>query len=170
MTGRKPPALAAWLLKWLGVCDANEPLVGDLAEEFQDGRSRVWYWRQTLSAIWIQSGPRSLGALIGWAAQLGVVFAMRQYTPTSSWVALPVGAAILILLNPALGRFTTRAAPRLRLPVSVFDDFAYYLANYLLIASFLPMKITTLLFCEVAWFIARQVAQVFTCGPRAART
>jgi hypothetical protein len=166
MRKRKPPSLAAWLLKRLGVCDANEPLIGDLAEEFQDGRSAAWYWRQTLSAMWHQSGARSAGAFIGWTAQLLVVFAMRQYSPTTSWVALPVGAAILILLSPPLGRFTKRAAHRL--PAVALDDFAYYFANYLLFASFLPMKVTTLLFCEVAWFIARQVAQVFSCRNRPA--
>jgi len=166
MTKRRPPALAAWLLKRLGIADANEPLVGDLTEEFQNGRSASWYWRQTASALRRYVGPRSVSALVGWTAQLAVVLAMRQFTPTS-WVALPVGAAILILLNPALGRFTKRAAPRLRLPVSALDDFSYYLANYLLIASFLvPMKVTTVLLCEVLWFIARQVAWVFSCRPR----
>ncbi|HKD08284.1 MAG TPA: hypothetical protein VKB79_20450 [Bryobacteraceae bacterium] len=166
MTERKPPTLATCLLKWLGVSDANEPLVGDLTEEFQNGRSAAWYWRQTLSALRRYLGPHSVGALIGWAAQLAVVLTMRHYNPQSSWVALPVGAAILILLSPPLGRFTKRAAPRLRLRAVALDDFAYYLANYLMIASFLPMKVTTVLYCEVLWFIARQLALVFSCRPR----
>ena len=168
MTERKPPSLATWLLNRLGVCDANEPLVGDLTEEFENGRSAAWFWRQTLCAMWHRAGRREAAASIGWAAQLVVVFAMRQYIPATSWVAMPVGAAILILLSPALGRYTKRAAPRLRLPAIALDDFTYYLANYLMFA-FVPMKVRTVLLCEVLWFIARQLAQAFSCRPRPTR-
>ena len=44
-----PPRLATWLLGWLE--DTCSPLVGDLYEEWQDGRSARWFWRQTMSVL-----------------------------------------------------------------------------------------------------------------------
>jgi hypothetical protein len=49
---RRPPAFATWLLERFGVKRQNEALMGDLAEEYQAGQSRMWYWWQTLVAIW----------------------------------------------------------------------------------------------------------------------
>jgi hypothetical protein len=48
---RKTPAVATWLLERFGVKRQNEALIGDLAEEYQAGRSRGWYWWQTLMAM-----------------------------------------------------------------------------------------------------------------------
>ena len=44
-----PPRLATLLLR--GLAPPNDPLAGDLAEEFAAGRSASWYWRQVGSAI-----------------------------------------------------------------------------------------------------------------------
>ena len=49
MTHRAAPRLASWLLKRLGY--ENEPLAGDLLEEFHDGRTAIWYWRQVMTTI-----------------------------------------------------------------------------------------------------------------------
>jgi hypothetical protein len=46
-----PPALATWLLSRLLTGEKSESLIGDLMEQYQRGRSRVWYWRQTVSAL-----------------------------------------------------------------------------------------------------------------------
>jgi hypothetical protein len=49
MTPRRPPRLAVALLnRFIG---DNEPLVGDLLEEFQTRRSSLWLWRQVLVAV-----------------------------------------------------------------------------------------------------------------------
>ncbi|MYN64313.1 MAG: hypothetical protein F4X11_04700 [Acidobacteria bacterium] len=45
----RPPRLATWLLGRLE--DASSPLVGDLYEEWQNGRSARWFWRQTMSVL-----------------------------------------------------------------------------------------------------------------------
>jgi hypothetical protein len=45
----RPPRLAVALLTRF-VPD-EEPLTGDLIEEFAAGRSRAWFWRQTIAAV-----------------------------------------------------------------------------------------------------------------------
>jgi hypothetical protein len=59
MTLRIPPRMATWLLKHFGPGYRNESLAGDLFEEFQQDRTRAWYWRQTAAAILI-GGTRLL--------------------------------------------------------------------------------------------------------------
>jgi hypothetical protein len=56
MTLLKPPKLATWLLERLTSGYHNDPLAGDLIEEYGRGRSRVWYWRQVLIAILVSTG------------------------------------------------------------------------------------------------------------------
>jgi hypothetical protein len=50
-----PPKLAAWLLERLSSGYHRESLEGDLFEELARGRTRSWYWRQVLIAIFIAS-------------------------------------------------------------------------------------------------------------------
>ena len=50
-----PPAVAARLLKRLVPTQDHDVLLGDLAEEYQRGRSAVWYWLQILAAILVGS-------------------------------------------------------------------------------------------------------------------
>ena len=45
-----PPRLATRLLDWLE--GTNSPLVGDVHEEWQGGRSARWFWRQTMSVFY----------------------------------------------------------------------------------------------------------------------
>ena len=46
-----PPKLATWLLEQFCRVRKNAPLAGDLMEEFKQGRSSAWYWRQVFWAI-----------------------------------------------------------------------------------------------------------------------
>ena len=46
-----PPALATTLLESLIPPRTSTGLIGDLVEEYRNGRSRTWYWRQTISAL-----------------------------------------------------------------------------------------------------------------------
>jgi hypothetical protein len=66
MTQRAPPRFALWLLKHLGSPYQGEALAGDLIEQFQEGRGRAWYWRQTVTAI-VLARWRFVGVL-PWAA------------------------------------------------------------------------------------------------------
>jgi hypothetical protein len=51
--------MATWLLKHLGPGYRSESLAGDLFEEYQQDRTRAWYWRQTAAAILV-GGTRLL--------------------------------------------------------------------------------------------------------------
>jgi len=51
---RQPPRPATWLLERLGGSCNLDPLIGDLAEQFAQGRSRFWYWWQTTGVLGIQ--------------------------------------------------------------------------------------------------------------------
>lgn len=73
-----PPRLASWLLcHQVGGYQA-ESLVGDLTEEYAQGRSEGWFWRQVLSAVarsylrvFRVYGLRFLGAMAaGWGVFL----------------------------------------------------------------------------------------------------
>lgn len=46
----RPPPLAAWMLSRSLRGHRGEALLGDLAEEYRRGRSRMWYRRQALCA------------------------------------------------------------------------------------------------------------------------
>jgi hypothetical protein len=51
MSSSQPPRLANWLLHHLASGPKPESLVGDLIEQYRNGRSATWYWRQVLTAI-----------------------------------------------------------------------------------------------------------------------
>jgi hypothetical protein len=75
MTDRPPPRAASWLLAHLLPGPRFEPLLGDLDEQFAEGRSRLWYWRQALGAMAIHvagvirtHGPSFAGAIVAGCA------------------------------------------------------------------------------------------------------
>ena len=53
MTAPKPPRLAEALLGRLAL--DNEPLAGDIIEEFRRRHSRLWLWRQLIAALVMQA-------------------------------------------------------------------------------------------------------------------
>jgi hypothetical protein len=56
MNSSKPPVVATWLFEKFLSSSANflsdSALIGDLVERYQKGRSRTWYWKQVVVAIW----------------------------------------------------------------------------------------------------------------------
>jgi hypothetical protein len=92
MTARKPPRFARWLVEHFASSYQREALVGDLFEEYQSGRSRLWYWRQALYAVarvahgfsFVRRLTRRLVVLLAIAA-LGVgtlTWAATTYAPS----------------------------------------------------------------------------------------
>jgi hypothetical protein len=82
MRSSQPPAGATWLLRQLGCGPRNEAILGDLIEQWGQGRSHLWYWRQCLIAIAIgtcgevrQRKLRTFVAIsVGW-----MIFAFYRY-------------------------------------------------------------------------------------------
>jgi len=71
MSFRTPPRVATWLLKRFGPGYRRDSLLGDLFEEYQRGRSRAWYWRQTGAALLPQV---ALGMALRVLIEIAVIF------------------------------------------------------------------------------------------------
>ena len=110
MNLRQPPAIASWLLDWLGYTGQNPALAGDLLEEFRSGRSTAWYWRQTLQVIAAGTVRNAFGQrryvtalLSGFGAQAAVAFGLwRIHTPPSTHGVVAWLVALLALLVVAI--------------------------------------------------------------------
>jgi hypothetical protein len=100
MRSSHPPVVATWVLTRF--CNRNEVLAGDLAEEYQRGRTVAWYWRQVLVAILVSFGNEirtnkllTVRAVItGWAALIlsGYLIGFPLYRLCSrAMVALGLG-------------------------------------------------------------------------------
>ena len=90
MKPRTPPRLAEWLLQRLAASYRRDSLLGDVLEQYQQGRSRAWYWGQV--------GSASSWALLRFARSATVTRAAR--------VILRVTGEILAILK----RFATAFA------------------------------------------------------------
>ena len=89
----KPPRLALALLQRFVPDD--EPLSGDLVEEFQLRRSRTWFWWQVLTAIVVslRRGPREIRPLRlvdGMVAPDDRHLRVRQDWPAVNLTASPI--------------------------------------------------------------------------------
>jgi len=114
MTNAVPPRIATWLLERLGPDYRNESLAGDLFEEYQQGRSRAWYWREVILAICIGRAmslrrllPRlAASALLRFSTEvaglLGVIALSQQFRHAcaSGWMA---DFASIVALLAAIG-------------------------------------------------------------------
>ena len=114
MRSQHPPHLAQLLLNRLA---PNEPLAGDLQEEYRSGRSTVWYWRQVIAAIAsasLQRGdlhqlfaPQSMTMLI---VMLGVVSVCAVFTVKMAIFMLLDDGVRQMLIGPAGAREILRLA------------------------------------------------------------
>jgi len=91
---RIPPALASWILRYLA--NRNEALEGDLLEEFHQGRSASWYWRQVLRALLLSfSAPLRTGWRVIWT----VVFPVVWCTGMNEFTHLAALSPLMVALN-----------------------------------------------------------------------
>ena len=128
----KPPVVATAILTRLG--PRNESIVGDIFEEYRAGRSRLWFWRQVLSAVFF-SAVREIGR-----------------HPVRTMSAIATGWAVLLLVFVLLG---DRAANGLAKLVWNWERPMGYTAQ-----EWWPFWITAAVvsysgFSISAWFVAR---------------
>lgn len=123
MKSSKPPALATWLVEHVIPGDHNEALAGDLMEQFRQGRSVAWYWRQVVGAI-----------LVGWSMGFRILY-----------TAAGVTAVWTLALSQFYGRFWVFA--QVQAPVIWAMRHGWTLTRAFLIGSFvlynaLPLALT----------------------------
>jgi len=73
MKSSKPPVLATWVVEHMVPGGTNDALAGDLLEQFSQGRSASWYWRQAIGAILAGFSKQRLIL----AAAIGATFVWR---------------------------------------------------------------------------------------------
>ena len=93
MTIRTPPRMATWLLKHLGPRYRSESLAGDLFEEYQQDRTRGWYWRQTAAAIMV-GGTRLLRVRLPRFVLTAVLRALIEFGIVLGGIALAESKAM----------------------------------------------------------------------------
>lgn len=182
MMSRKPPRFAEWLLRRSGIASSNEPLHGDLLEEFGDGRSSFWFWKQTLAALarCVSFAPNLTVAYIaGWLAQLCLATPLWYYHWPSRLVSAGAGIGLMFLrlrgrrylvgdnfswsdvpglLKDGRGPFRWRSIPLWMLVAA--DEGADLLETYLLMSAAIgPFEGPLFLFCEISWLLTHAVAR-----------
>jgi hypothetical protein len=85
MRTARPPMLAAWLLSQL---TADEALIGDLVERYQDRRSAVWFWKQVLWTLAISSVQKIR------TNRCRLSFRSMEFNPKALWVSVVAISAI----------------------------------------------------------------------------
>ena len=135
MRTSRPPIIAAWILDRFGSSPETDVIAGDLLEEYQQGRSRLWYWREVTVAIltgtWPEVRQHSLSLLgaiaMGWILDLAwhsviTPFAyslIDRYVFSSPRDAWQFAFGVFLVEAPlavAIGWTTARFARRCRIP------------------------------------------------------
>jgi len=117
-----PPKAAMWLLRHVRPGSHNQALTGDLLEQFREGRSRGWFWKQVLIAmavgvlgeVW-RHWPQFIYAIAGTAMQVffrrsveGAPFFFHWWVLPWPWSQLVLEGSPQVLL--ALGALPVLAA------------------------------------------------------------
>ena len=91
---------ATWLLGYLADSPYFESMIGDLDEFCAEGRSQIWYWRQTLVALAVRFAQEiwcnkfvAFGILVAaWAFMpvynLGRLFALKALVARGAFIPL----------------------------------------------------------------------------------
>ena len=148
MSSRSAPRAATWLLERVGGRSRIDPLIGDLVEQFEAGRSRLWYWRQAVGTVAIDLAHTlrshafsfiaavAAGFALIWLLDAGYSYALRplrenlttvsQHPWTAQAVLLVAGMVMCGLLTDVLIVVTVCVVTRIHRshPRAVLSIFA----------------------------------------------
>jgi hypothetical protein len=63
MRNRKPPGLASWIVRTVAPAYWRQSFIGDLNEEYAQGRTALWYWSE-VAALLVVIGAKRLQAAL----------------------------------------------------------------------------------------------------------
>ena len=118
MSSKQPPRIATWMLKHFGSGPDNDALLGDLAEQYPQKDSAMWYWRQAMKAIPVSffqeiQGHKRIAAralLTGWVMWIlgGISIFPLAFLGTNVGYDFepryPIGTAWSFMWMPVLGQ------------------------------------------------------------------
>jgi hypothetical protein len=118
MTPKQPPRIPTWMLKHFGCGPNNEAVLGDLAEQYLQKDSAIWYWRQAVKAIPVSffreiRGHKRIAAralLTGWS--MWILAGMSIFPLVFFWSDTgfyferrdPIGSTLSFMWMPVLGQ------------------------------------------------------------------
>jgi hypothetical protein len=132
MRPSRPPVIAAWLLQRFGPLQETDAIAGDLLEHYQHGRSRTWYWREVLVAIftgtWFelrQHSVRLIAAItLAWVVSVAwhqwltgaeyslvvryILGGAQARLDQMAWVGFLLDAPLALTMGWAVARFAPR--------------------------------------------------------------
>lgn len=109
MSSGTAPRVATWLLERIGGRSRYDPLIGDLIEQFEQGHSRLWYWRQAVGTLAIDlartlrlqafsfTAAVAAGCTLIWVCHAGYSYALQPLHENLSTVSLHPWAAPAVL-------------------------------------------------------------------------
>lgn len=172
MSDREPPRVATWLAQYLVPGPKRESLLGDLIEQYLQGRSGIWYWRQVLVAILVGNlheilvhkmlAVRTLA--IGWTLyylfSFPVIWAARI---TESWVSQHLIVCNAATFSCQFWRNQLSAEPLIYLAAAVSGAIVARLHKKRPVAMLLLYAGSVLLFecaLSLSWMVSQSVPPV----------
>ena len=138
----RPPVLATWLLERF--C-ADVALAGDLVEQYREGKSVAWYWKQAIAAVSVYSVSQILEHK--WLAVRAIA------TGYFIWYVLN-NMFLHGVLKPVMDTTALRVA-------YMFIGYAFWVANGWTIARLHRPYSTAMVMAYVLWAIAASVPPVY---------
>jgi hypothetical protein len=142
MRSGHPPAVATWLLERF--C-TDVALAGDLVEQYRDGKSVTWYWKQAITAV----GVYSVSQIVEhkWLALRAVA------TGYVIWYLLN-NMFLKGVLRPVMDTTALRVA-------YIFIGYAFWIANGWIIARLHRPYSTAMVLAYVLWATVASVPAVY---------
>ena len=137
-----PPLLATWLLERF--C-ADVALAGDLVEQYREGRSLAWYWKQAIAAVSVYSVSQILEHK--WLALRAIA------TGYVIWYVLN-NMFLHGVLKPVMDTVALRVA-------YICIGYLFWLANGWIIARLHRPYSTAMVMAYVLWAIVASVPAVY---------